>query len=185
MQKKSISINLLKDKGGFLDKFIAWALTFGRVLVILTEGVALGAFLYRFSLDREIIDLKDAIHQKAEHVALFKNSEAKYRTLQDQIALVSAFQDEGPKTTTLFTDVVNANGSNLTIRSVALASEKIKINANASSVTAVSTYIEKLKNHKDIAFVSLDKIENRALAQTIAVTITATLKKQQTKIQTK
>ena len=59
-----ISINLVKSrKPHFLDRFITWALNAGRLLVIITETVALSAFLFRFGLDREIVDLNDKIKQ--------------------------------------------------------------------------------------------------------------------------
>ena len=45
-QKHSASINLVKgDKDDFLNKFIDWALTIGRLLVIITEIIALSFYL--------------------------------------------------------------------------------------------------------------------------------------------
>ena len=69
------SINLFKDKNkNFFDLFIKWALSIGRVVVIATEAIALSAFLYRFSLDQQLIDLNDKIVQKQALVKLLKNT---------------------------------------------------------------------------------------------------------------
>jgi hypothetical protein len=54
MAKDQISINLLDNKGkSFTEQFLDWALAIGRLLIIVTETVALAAFLYRFSIDTD------------------------------------------------------------------------------------------------------------------------------------
>src|SRR6185312_966933 len=96
MQKtSSITINLAKHRGeSFVDRFIRFALTTGRVVVILTEVIALGAFLYRFTLDRTLVDLHDRIQQGQAVVNLLKDNETTFRNLQDRLALASTLTKE-------------------------------------------------------------------------------------------
>ncbi len=69
-------INLLPNKGdSLLDQFLSWALNIGRLLVIITETLALSVFLFRFSLDVQIIDLHDKIKAASRVVENFKESE--------------------------------------------------------------------------------------------------------------
>ncbi|MDE2025485.1 MAG: hypothetical protein KGJ07_03255, partial [Patescibacteria group bacterium] len=77
------TINLVRGRRPrVLDQFVGWALTIGRVVVILTELIALGAFLYRFGLDRQLVDLHDKIAQEQSIVDLLKQNENSYRNLQ-------------------------------------------------------------------------------------------------------
>ena len=49
---------------------LAWLLSFGKWAVIVTQLIVMGAFLWRFSLDRELTDLKKSI---AKNVAIIKS----------------------------------------------------------------------------------------------------------------
>mgnify|MGYP001577796589 FL=1 len=62
------SINLLpRDafESSTLGVILSWALVFGKWAVILTQLVVMGAFLYRFSLDRNLTDLRKSIASNA------------------------------------------------------------------------------------------------------------------------
>jgi len=133
MKNKLPSINLIKkDRGNFFDKFINWALTFGRLVVILTEGVALGAFLYRFSLDRQLIDLHDEISQKQAIVKYLKANEDKYRDTQARISVASKFNDSGQNTYRILANVVNLAPDNFTFNNLSLLSPTVRLDGNAS-----------------------------------------------------
>lgn len=177
MVQKLPSINLVKkEKKDFLDTFLHWALTIGRVVVMLTEIIALSTFLYRFSLDRELIDLKDKIKQKQVIVNLLKENEIKYRDLQQRLNAASQLSDKGIKITKLFTDFVSFNQLGLNIDSITFSEKNVKINANATSLQTLSSFIANLKNHPRVNSVSLDKIENKISSAIIGVAITVTLK---------
>src|SRR5476651_2190356 len=96
MAKRSTSINLLKsNKNETLEQVINWSLSIGRFLVIGVELIALGAFLFRFTLDRQIIDLHALIKNKQIIVADLKDSEATYRNLQDRLTIAASFSNVG------------------------------------------------------------------------------------------
>lgn len=178
MAKFSASINLLGNRQGTLDLIIAWALTIGRVLVILVEIVALGAFLYRFSLDNQLQDLRTKIKQEQAIVIYQKDSENKYRNLQDRLAVVSSFSSSSNKDLKIFQDIVTFAPSGLTFKVIDLSEEKLQIEATVNTVSSLSSFIDNLKAYSPIDTVSLDKIENNTSNATIAVGITATFKKQ-------
>src|SRR5437764_715683 len=89
MPKKSsiISVNLMQKKEfSFSDKFIQWILTYGRYIIIGTEIVVLLAFLSRFKLDREYIDLHDQIKEKQNVLTTLKPIESNVNQLQARLA---------------------------------------------------------------------------------------------------
>jgi Tfp pilus assembly protein PilN len=178
MAKFSASINLLENKNKTLDLIVSWALTIGRALVILVELVALGAFLYRFSLDNQLQDLRTKVKQEQAIVAYQSASESKYRNLQDRLALISSVSKASTQNLKVFKDIVALTPSGVTYTTLDLSPTQAQIAATVNSVTALSDFIDKLKAYPAIDSVSLDKIQNDTAKATITVGITANLKGQ-------
>jgi len=87
MRKKNI--NLLQEKGApatLWEKFYDWATNTCRIIVIVTELLVLGAFGWRFWLDRRLNDLKDDIELDGNVLKRLSNQEAEIRLLQDKMS---------------------------------------------------------------------------------------------------
>jgi len=83
-QQGVFHINLLpKDSFSYstLGKFLTWATTSGRVLVVLTEFVVLLAFGSRFYFDKKVNDLKEEVDQKQAQIQAFADTERIIRTI--------------------------------------------------------------------------------------------------------
>lgn len=174
----SHSINLIKGQGeSFFDKFINWALTVGRLVVILTELVALSAFLYRFFLDRQLIDLHDQIAQKQAVVKLLKQNENTYLDLQGRLALASTLTTTGQETTQIFSDILRLAPPDFVFNNIVLSQDAVKIDASVQSVSSLASLIKDIRNYKETSSISLDRIENKTTGAAIAVSITVRLKK--------
>ena len=62
-----LDIDLLKQKPieeRFLGRFLEWALSYGRYIIIGTQIIVLLAFFSRFKLDQELSDLHERIDEK-------------------------------------------------------------------------------------------------------------------------
>ena len=176
MQKDFPSINLSKSQTSLTDRFINWALTFGRLVIIITEVVALSAFIYRFSLDRQLVDLHSKITQEQAIVNYLKNSESNYRNLQSRLSLAANYSSLSQERIKIFSDVIGFAPQNMIFNSLSLFSNNIRIDADVSSFASLNTFINSLKNYPAIDTVSVDKIENKPSSAVITVNITATLK---------
>src|SRR5258706_16133812 len=129
---ESLSVNLVKGrKPHFLDQFIGWSLTVGRALVIITETVALSAFLYRFGMDREIIDLHDKITQEQNIVKFLKNDEVKFRNLQNRLSLASSALSSENQTLKIYNDIINFIPKDMTLSTFTLSQTSIIIEADS------------------------------------------------------
>ena len=148
MQKKSGSINLLNTKQkSFFEQFIDWALTIGRLVVIATELIALGAFLYRFSLDQQLIDLHSKIKQEQAIVSYLKDSEATYRNLQDRLSVASRFGTYGTTRVKIFNDIVGFAPAGISFNEFSLSNNRVHISADIMSVDALSAFIDSIKSY--------------------------------------
>lgn len=174
--RQTPSINLVRKNQTFIDRFINWALTAGRLVVIVTELIALTAFLYRFSLDRQLIDLSSKIKQEQAIVNLLKDNEETYRDLQNRLFLTSNFSKQAQDKIELTEDIIGFAPSGLIFNNISMQEERVRISANINSVSILSKFVKSLKDYKKVERVSIDKIENRPSSATITVSITATLK---------
>jgi hypothetical protein len=170
------SINLAKDKQiPLFDKFMNWVLTIGRLIVIVTEIVAIIAFIYRFSLDEKLVNLHSAIKQKQNIVSILKNDESKYRNLQDRIALAASFSEKGVKVSQAITDIISLIPNQTTVNNLIISKDKASINIDTTSVSSLSDFINSLKNYNGIKSISIDNIENKPSIG-LSVSITTMLK---------
>lgn len=176
MQKNPPSINLLKKHTSLIDRFVNWALTVGRLLVILTEIVALSAFIYRFSLDRQLIDLHSKITQEQAIVNYLKENEKTYRNLQDRLTAAKTYSTLGINRLKVFNDIAGFTPKGMSFNNFALYENRVKIEANVDSVSALSEFVKAIKNYSAIDTVSIDKIENKPSSAIITISITALLK---------
>lgn len=178
MQKpQNLSINLAKNRGeSFWDRFISWALTAGRVLVIITEGIALLAFLYRFSLDRQLVDLRDHIKQEQAILNLLKNNEATYRNLQNRLLLAKTTMGSTTQTTTVFEDFLKLIPSDMDVTTFQMTSDTVRMEGTLLSISSLRQLVDSLKAYPLVSSVSLDRIQTNTTSATVSVTLGVSLK---------
>lgn len=98
MPAQDSKINLLLTdpfESSFGGKFLKWALSVGRYIVIATELVVILSFLSRFKLDRDLTDLNEAAAEKEAVLAAYDQLETEYRALADRLELVKQLDQEG------------------------------------------------------------------------------------------
>lgn len=172
------SINLLPKKGvNFMTHFLNWTLSIGRLLIILTEFVALATFIYRFGLDMQIVDLHDKIKSQYIILSSFKSYEDTFRNVQSRLELIKKYDSLSTRIPTLFSDIAAAGKGKVTFNDLTVASDYAKIDANALSPAALTQFISSLKTLPLITGISVDKVENNTSKGMIHVTLTATLQK--------
>jgi len=177
MAEKIQSINLLPQQGeSFLNQFLNWALTIGRLLVILTEIVALGTFLYRFSLDMQIVDLHDKIKSESFIVANFQSAETTFRDLQGRLKTAKQYTAIDGTITGIFSDLTKMGKGKITFIDLTVATQSVKIVLQSPSPNELALFTDALKNDPSITSVSVDKVDINPASAEITVTLTAALK---------
>lgn len=173
---RTSSINLVGQNLSFVDRFIAWALTIGRIIVIFTEVIALSAFLYRFSLDRQLIDLHSKIKQEQAVLDYLKDYEQTFRDIQNRLSLTSNFGSQAESKIKLMNDIVGFATSGMTFNSIYLQEDRLRVNLTSNSISGVSNFINKLKSYPAIGSVIVEKVEDRTSSASITISITGMLK---------
>jgi len=173
---KALSINLVRTKVNILDEFIKWALTIGRGLVIAVEIVALFTFLYRFTLDRQIIDTREKIKQQQAIVSYLKDREDKYRNLQQRLLASETLSVMAPAETKIINDVVSMVPPEVNLKSLSLSDTSLNISVGAQSINSLTDFINSLKRYKEINTININRVQNKASESSISVDISCTLK---------
>ncbi len=163
MSNNLSSINLVGNKQiPLIDKFMNWALTIGRLIVIMTEVIAVATFVYRFSLDERLIDLHSAIKQKQNIISALKDDENKYRNLQDRIAIASTFSQKAAKSNQTIANILNLIPNQIKINDFAWTEDRVKIDIDVVSVSSLADFIDSLKNYPNAKAVSIDSLDNKS-----------------------
>src|SRR3989344_2029517 len=102
-QKQKNSINLIiksEEQLSISSQFLAWALTYGRYIIIIIQIMVLTVFFMRFKLDRDRTDLKETTSQKKALIESFIDMEKEinrvHKRLSD-IKMISTNQDIYPR----------------------------------------------------------------------------------------
>ena len=174
--QSSASINLIKSKSNIIDDILRWALSVGRLLIILTEIVAFSTFIYRFTLDRTLIDLHDKIEQEQAIVASLKDREVTYRNLQGRLNDAAEISTNGNKNVKILNDLIEATPSEITFNSFEIGENKVSIDSNIQSISSLTNFLAIIRDYPETSSVTIDRIDNQSLTNSVNVLITIKLK---------
>jgi len=156
------SINLVKNqKTPLVDILINWMLTAGRLIVIITEVIAVSAFIYRFSLDERLISLHDSIKDKEKIILDLKSDESKYRNLQSRLSLASTFSTKASNTNQTIVDITKLIPDQTTINSFMMSNDQVSMALDLVSVSSLGSLIDSLNGYHGIKSISVDNVTNK------------------------
>lgn len=173
--QSSASINLLKGRVNLLDEITKWALTVGRLLIIIVEFVAFSAFILRFSLDRTLIDSHDKIKQEQAIVASLKDREETYRNLQQRLLIASQVSSQASDTIGIANDIFSFAPPEVKFDSFSMTGDKITIQAKVQSTSALTVFLSSLRSYEKLNSVSVDSIGNNTSDGSLSVGISAAI----------
>ncbi len=172
-----ISINLLgleQQEHSPLGRFIGWATTYGRYIMVTTEMIVLIAFLSRFSLDRQLTDLKDEIMQKQDIIAANQDLETQFRQIQDSLNKMKALltKQEIPTNTINTLHMLLPSGTyfqTLTINDSKITSQVVSL-----TVQSFSQFLINLSTTKQLSNIEIGTVDKQTVVG-IQYTLTAQL----------
>jgi hypothetical protein len=176
MAKHMHKINLLPGKENtVLIEFLNWALSIGRLLIILVETLALGTFLYRFTIDYQIVDLKDDVQRQRAFVSSYKSHEEIYRNFNARLELLKKLDAQSGNNPKILQDIIEMGKGYVTFQSIHLSSTEIQVEAKASTLPPLTAFVNSLKAYPKVTSVSIDKVENKTSSAEFLVGASASL----------
>lgn len=157
-----VEINLIgKSRESFSRNFLKWSVSVGRIIIVATELIALGALLYRFTIDRKIIDLHDQIKKAELFVKSQSAKETDYRSIQNRLDNIKLTEEATNAKITIMNDILKSisqgdfSSTNLTV-----SQSRIGINGIAFSIFPINNFIENLKQNPNVTSISLDEVSS-------------------------
>ena len=154
--RHTVPINLLPKTEfelSFWGRFIKWALSSGRYIIILTELVVIIAFMSRFKLDRDVSDIGDAILGKQTLLEASSNTEKTLRLVQSKLDWANQKVSAAPKINFILDKVFNAN-----IVSLSIKGADVTVVAKTVSEANLGNLINRLSEDKTFKTVELSDI---------------------------
>lgn len=157
-----IEINLVPKDPFFqtpLGRFMQWALSAGRYIVIFTELVVIGSFLTRFTLDRQITDLNNEILQKEEQIKGYGTLEADFRSAQSRVEQYKQVVQER-NIAEVFPQLTAITPIEVTYDLVSISPVRVVMSGSALSRDSFNTLINNLQLSNIFKNVTINKIES-------------------------
>ncbi len=176
--KKSATpdINLLPfediEKTPF-GKFLKWALSIGRYIIVVTELLVLLAFLSRFKLDRDLSDLSEEIARQKNIITSQQTFETKVRKLQAQLAAAKIILADTQDMNKAL-DIVAADlPAETQMEVLQVKGNTLVLQGSVVSESGMATLLNALQKDPKISNISLSKIEKSTENGTINFVLTA------------
>jgi len=146
-----------------LSQFLQWALTFGRYIVVFTQGIVFLVFLSRFWLDSRIIDLKQVITSKAQILKSAENFEKEFLTTQAKMKKVKALQKGLFSASSYFTVIEETIPQQATLTKLTINPDGVAVQGKTSSYDAVTAFVESLRKREEFVEVNLSSLGREQL----------------------
>ncbi|MFZ5365751.1 MAG: PilN domain-containing protein [Patescibacteria group bacterium] len=156
-----------------LGKFLIWALSVGRWIVIFTELIVIIAFLSRFKLDRDISDLHDKIKQKQARVQSSQEFERDFRFFQKRISEIKNLETKQIWVTSIISEVSQITPVDVAFSNFSFGEEGINLTGTALSEEGLGSFLAGLASSPMFGDINLSSVSKKTEEAGIRFTITA------------
>lgn len=163
-QKKTINL-LPKDEFAQspIGKFFAWALTFGKYIVIITQIIVIGAFLFRFKLDKEAESLTDSLNKQQVVLAGFRETELLARNIHSRLNNIKAIESRQEPMFKSLDNLSSLLPLETEVEALNFNQNTLTIEGHAASELGISTLISNLQKNKNLENVNIISIKTSGI----------------------
>ncbi len=136
-------------------KVFIWMVGVGRVIIIITELVAVLVWLSRFNLDYQITTLQENIENKAASVATSKRFETNVRRYQNKIKLLKELEQEKIFFSQGLNKLSALSPQEVRFTKINLQPQQIQFNAIADTAASFALLISSLISSEDVQEIRL------------------------------
>lgn len=159
-------INLLVQKNiqpKIYIRLLKWILSSGKFIVIVVELITISAFVYRYKLDSDLIDVQDKIKEIVPYIQSLKNNEILIRQTQFQLQTIQQIKNDSPAFDQVFTKIALLTPQNIRLTNISLqVTSPVKTDLTISGVTPsnleLSTFIKTLQKDPTFSNITLTNI---------------------------
>ena len=157
------SINLLPRDAfetSVLGVVLEWSLVFGKWAVILTQLVVMGAFLYRFTLDRKLTDLRKDIARDSAVVKSYEQVERDYVLAQKQVNQATTALSSQEIVLKNLNNLERITPSEVWFDRISLSPTTVTLTAYAADLPSFGKFLTAVQADKSYGAIRVGKIES-------------------------
>jgi Tfp pilus assembly protein PilN len=157
------SINLLPRDSfetSILGVILEWALVFGKWAVIVTQLVVMGAFLWRFSLDRRLADLRKSIASDVAIVKSYDQVERDFVLAQKQITQAKLSMTEEQQILKMVDEIGKITPDEVWYEKISISPNSAAVSAYAASLNGFGQFLTTIQADPTYSGVRVGKIES-------------------------
>lgn len=154
-------INLLIQEGfeySQTGKVLAWLLSAGRAIVIVTELIVITAFLSRFWFDRQLTDLIEKNSAKKSQVEASSVFETDFRNIQTRLAAVKLLDSEKISSLAFIKEVTRLLPAEVVLSDISYNKNQILVTGLSFNEAGLAGFMKSLEESNRFSNVSLDNI---------------------------
>ncbi len=157
------SINLLPRDAfetSAIGIVLEWSLVFGKWAVILTQLIVMGAFLYRFTLDRTLTDLGKKIAKDVAVIKSYEQVERDFSLAQKQVIQAKAAMDSQKLVLKTLNTLEQITPTDVWYDRITLTPNTMSVNALSASLPGFGRYLTAVQTNPLFSGIRVGKIES-------------------------
>jgi hypothetical protein len=156
-----ININLIPKDPFFetvIGKILRWALSAGRYIVIFTELLVILSFVARFTLDRQLTNLNESIHQKEVTIKSYGDLEENVRLIQ---AKTDQFEQIEQQTniSEIFPALTKITPRDILLEELTIKPTRLLMSGSSPTQNSLNILINNFQLSPNFFNISVDRIE--------------------------
>ena len=161
-------------------KFLKWAISVGRWIVVFTDLIVICAFLSRFYFDTKLADLHDEIKQSQAIIEATSDFEESFRQLQERLNLIKVLGKTKFKGEEKSIFITSSLPSDVSLSNFSISPGEISLSGVALTQTGMSTLLNNLISSPKISKINISQLVfgGKEAPGAISFALTATRKNQ-------
>ena len=148
-------VNLLtQKKENLVDRVIYFSLNYLRYILVITQIIVIGVFLYKLKVDQEIIDLQESVDQKKEIIMISQPLVSEAKTVNFRVEASTKVVAEQDDFLIHLHYVYATFPKDLFLTKLTYENKKITLEGYTENVDIIRTYLNRLR--KDKRFINVD-----------------------------
>jgi len=160
-------------------KFLQWAISVGRWIVVFTDLILISAFLSRFYFDTKLENIYDGIKTNQAIIEATSDFENSFRLFQEKLSLIKSLNKNRLPATRQTSFIVSLLPNDVYLNDFSISKEEIGLSGTAFTQSGMFNFIGNLLSSPKISKVNISGLSfgGKEAPGAINFTLTATLKK--------
>jgi len=172
------SINLLSKKElSIIDKLVYFSLSYLRYVIVITQLIVIGVFFFRFKIDQNIIDLREALDQKKEIIQVVMPLLSQAESIDKNTKELKIIVNQQEDFLSSLNYLLSVFPETITLKKLDINEKSINMLGSAVDPNQLRSFYAILKKEGKFKSVNLSNIKKNQLGYSFAINLIKSDKK--------